>query len=82
MKLVQFVFACEGHIGHVAAGPRFAGNTFAKVINDDVVEARPARIAAGTRILSREDAVENLDDVQDTDFQGGFLEEFAGDAGL
>ncbi len=82
VEALEFVFAGEGHIGDVAAGTGFTGDAFAEVIDDDVVEARAAGRIANIVTFLLIDAVENFDEVEDTDFKAGFLEQFAGNTFL
>lgn len=80
VKLLEFVFAREGNVSDVTGSPRFAGDAFAKVIDDDVMEAGAARRIAELVAILAENAIKDFDDIEDADFEAGFFQHLAGDA--
>lgn len=72
----------KGDVRYIASGARRAGNAFAEIINDDVVESRATRqaILAGGR--SWKNPVEDLNYLQHLDFQACFFQQLPSDSGL
>lgn len=72
----EFVLCREDDIGHIAAGARFAADSFAKIVRDNEMESRLGFRSIRSRVILRKDAVEDFDEVQDADFEAGFFAEF------
>jgi len=77
MKLVEFVFAGEGDIGDIAASAGFAGETFAKIVDNHVMKPRSSDNVLVKQGFSGKNPIEDLDHIQDANLEIGFLEQLA-----
>ena len=78
--LREFILCREDDIGHIAASARFAADPFAKIVRDNEMESRPGCHRVRSRAVWRENAIEDLDEIQDVNFEAGFFAEFTGHA--
>ena len=71
---MEFVFCGVNEIRDIAAGVRFPGDTFTKIIDDHIMKTRALECAAASIGLINIDAVKDFDHLQDANLQSGFFQ--------
>ena len=78
MKSRKFIFAREDDVGNVAARAGLSANALAEIVDDHVVVLWLGFVFRGDTAIRIENAVEDLNQLNDADLKASFLEQFAG----
>ena len=73
VKFAELFFPRKSQIRDVASGSWFAADEFTEIVSDDVVVARFLPVLRGSSAIFKVDAVKELNQFKDANFEPGFL---------
>src|SRR5260370_32194804 len=80
MKSGEFLFGRECEVGYITPRAGLTGEAFAKIVCDDEVKPWPSSRLCARWSLFKVNPVEHLDQLEDTNLDSRFFQQFASDA--